>query len=70
MNEERWFTCKEFNARTAANLRKHEQEVKDFICYCRRHTAAIRRKRMTTALDLTLIAVTLLGIGVLIGCIF
>ena len=68
----------EFNHRTALNhqLRmdakaaSRERRAARARIIDRRINAAIRRHNHLIALDLTLIAVTLLGIGVLIGCIF
>ena len=69
MKEQNWINYKEFNAKTAANHRKHEAEAKAFLNHCQRHTAAIRRQNRLIALDLSLAAVATMALGVLIGCI-
>lgn len=68
MNEQKWFTCAEFNEKTAANHRKHQAEKAAILRHAQRHTAAIRRQNRLIVLDLSLAATALTALGVLIGC--
>ena len=68
MNEQKWFTCAEFNEKTAANHRKHQAEKAAILRHAQRHAAAIRRQNRLIALDLSLAATALTALGVLSGC--
>ncbi len=69
MNEQKWFTCAEFNAKTDANYHKHQAEKAAILRYAKRQGAAIRRQNRLIVLDLSLAATALMALGVLIGCV-
>jgi hypothetical protein len=68
MNENKWFTCAEFNAKTEANYRKHQAKKRMLLRLGNRMVRAKRRENCLIALDLSVIATCLLAVGVLIGC--
>lgn len=70
MNEQKWFTCAQFNEKTTANYRKHQEEKAAILRQGRRYAAAVRRQNRLIALDLSVADVALMALGVLIGCIF
>lgn len=68
MNEQKWFTCAEFNALTAANHRKHQQERAALLNIANRAVRAEeRRRKRLLALDFGLVGATCVALGVLAG---
>lgn len=68
MNEQKWFTCAEFNALTAANHHKHQQERAALLNIANRAVRAEKRRRnRLLALDFGLVGATCVALGVLAG---
>lgn len=68
MNEPKWFTCAEFNALTAANYLKHQQERAALLDIGNRAVRAEeRRRKRLLALDFALVGATCAALGVLAG---
>ena len=68
MKELKWFTCAEFNALTAANYLKHQQERAALLDIGNRAVRAEeRRRKRLLALDFGLVGATCAALGVLAG---
>jgi len=67
MEEQNWINYKEFNAKTAANHRKHQAKKAAILRLGNRIAAENRRQHRLIVLDLSLAAVTLTALGVLVG---
>jgi len=68
MDERKWCTCAEFNALTAANYLKHQQERAALLDIGNRAVRAEdRRRKRLLALDFALVGATCAALGVLSG---
>lgn len=69
MNEPKWCTCAEFNAKTEANAIKHNAErAARGRRYERRRITALRRVVLTVAVDAALVGVIAMAVVVLLAC--
>ena len=68
MNKQKWVTCAEFNALTAANYRKRQAERQALLNIGNRAVKAEeRRRKRLLALDFALAGATCAALGVLVG---